>query len=361
MNTNSIIRYFQRLYVKLHFTRTHRLGFYESLSVLLANMPLKPAVEAVREINVSVRPKALVNQVFKDIWESMQEGVAFADCLAPWVPDGEYLMFRATSEGGDLTEVLATVVLVQRRLNALVNKILGAMVMPTVYLVVLIGTAFVVSDYLVPFIQKILPSGGSGAQGDSGVGGLTNFMHHWLAPTIIGVLGLLAATVWSFSRLTGPVRNVLDRVPGYSIYRAFAGAEFLLTLSGYLKQNIPVHSALEKIKASSAGYREWHVDQMLASLRTGREVGEALRTGLFSKELEVRIMSYTRNMKGGDFSKMIEAAAEASVIEVSEKAIRFATAFSSLAKAFMLLALTWLAMVVMSSAFGSLAGTTGVH
>jgi type II secretory pathway component PulF len=362
MTMNDLSRRLHEIYVRLHFTRDQRLGFYESLYVMLKNkMPLKTAFGAVRDIHVTVKPRALVNHIFHNVWGQLHEGHSFADCMAPWVPDGEYLMIRAGHDGGDLVAVLETVLKVQRRLNVLVSQVLSAMAMPAIYLVVLVGMSVLVADYVVPWIEKFLPHMGKAGDDDSGgIAQLSVFLHRWLPPAIIFFIGLITAMIWSFSRVTGPLRRLLDKLPGYNLYRAFVGAEFLLTLSGYLKQNVPIRDALERIKLASSGYRAWHLDQMLLALSAGSEVGEAFRTGLFSSELEIKFMSYARHMQATDFSQMMETVAEDSVAEVSAKTLRFAKAFSSASKAIMLLALAWLAMVVMSSVYASLSGVTGV-
>lgn len=362
MTVEDITRLLRIKYIRQYFTRPVRLQFYESMAVMLRNdLPIRSAFEAVKQIYTEVSPRSMVNNVYNAIWKELREGRSFAECLAPWIPDGEYLMIRAVSDGGEIRGVLDTVVLVQSQLSSLISQVGRALFMPVVYLIGLVLTVIAVGKYLMPFMHKILPPMGPTSKGPPPPSGIENYVNHGLAPTLVLSFVAIALIVWSLPRLTGPVRVVLDKLPGYGIYRAFAGAEFLLTLSGYLKENIPVQSALERIQATTTGYRNWHVNQMLAALRNGREIGDAMRTGLFSKELEIKFMSYARHMQAGEFTVMIERVATDAIREVTIKTVKFANIFGVLSKAVIMLAVAWVAMMLLNSVFASMSSFTGVH
>lgn len=356
MNLDHYLAVIKRWYIKYHFNRDARLGFYDVLAVMLRNkLPIKPAMESTREIHRTVKPRSLINHIFDEVWAGIHEGETLGDCLAPWIPGGEYLMIRAGA--GDIGGVLETLVLVQSRLSHLTKQVINAMIMPTLYLVVFIASLFIVGVYLLPFVNQMFgKSGPGGAAPPDDLNAMGDFAKHGLGPSVILFILVIAALIWSLPRLTGPLRYAMDRLPGYSIYRYFAGAEFLLTLSGYLKQGIPIVTSLERIKEGSYGYRRWHVEQMLESMRAGHSVGQAFQTGLFSPEFEIKFMAYAQHIRGSEFTDMITRAAEDSVKEVTERTIKFAKRAESFTKAFLMFAFGWLGLQIFGAGFNAALG-----
>jgi len=123
----------------------------------------------------------------------------------------------------------------------------------------------------------------------------TTLVKHWISFGIF--LGILAwGAQWSMTKVTGPVRRVLDRVPPWSIFKTFHACSFLITLASLMKSGVPVFDALKRMEALS-GKNIWlrsYIQTMLLNLRKGgRNFGQHLDVGLLDKSTALDVIDYS--------------------------------------------------------------------
>jgi type II secretory pathway component PulF len=115
---------------------------------------------------------------------------------------------------------------------------------------------------------------------------------YWVIAAVV-VLSVLIS--YSLSRLVGRVRDVLDYFPPYSFYKAFHGANLLISLAALMRSGIPFVSALEDMKRLSSPYICRHLEKMTKKMAEGAQLGEALDTGLLSTDMMVSVYMMSHN------------------------------------------------------------------
>lgn len=120
-------------------------------SMLIAGLPLSRALSVIERQSSNPRLKA----VFRDVAAEIQKGQQFNEALAayPKVFSDLYVsMVRAGEEGGTLAEALHTLGLQMERSSSLKKKIKGAMMYPSIVLVIMVIIGVLMMIYVMPSI-----------------------------------------------------------------------------------------------------------------------------------------------------------------------------------------------------------------
>ena len=152
----------------------------------------------------------------------------------------------------------------------------------------------------------------------------SEFMSNWGIVCAAAVVMLLAASIWSAPRWSGPIRQKLDWYPPFALYRKFTGPEILSAWLALMQSGIQRVRALAQLETGLPEYLASHVRTMRSRLYRGDPVETALDTGLFSAETLDDLRIYERI---GDFGEHAERIAEEDIaralarLESSTKAL----------------------------------------
>ena len=197
--------------------------------------------------------------VLKGVKEKVETGSTFADALSgyPKVFDQLYVqLVRAGELGGILDTILARLATYIEKNEKLKSKVKGAMVYPSVVLVVALGCVAILLLYVTPVFEKMFKDFGGTMPGPTQ---LVIDMSHALQDAILYVVAAVAALVFAYSRFvkTAKGREAVDRfllkvmVIG-PLLRKFAVARFTRTLGTMLSSGVPILDALD-VTAKTAG------------------------------------------------------------------------------------------------------------
>jgi type IV pilus assembly protein PilC len=120
-------------------------------SMLIAGLPLSRALSVIERQSSNPRLKG----VMTDIAQQIERGSELNEALAqyPKVFSDLYVsMVRAGEEGGTLAEALSTLALQMERSSSLKKKIKGAMIYPSIVLIIMLSIGVLMMIYVMPSI-----------------------------------------------------------------------------------------------------------------------------------------------------------------------------------------------------------------
>ncbi|MCX8566922.1 MAG: Type II secretory pathway, component PulF [Glomeribacter sp. 1016415] len=121
----------------------------------------------------------------------------------------------------------------------------------------------------------------------------------WLALLLAGLLW----GSWSIKNYTGRFRGWLDQhILFYALYRDFAGALFLATLSSITQKigahAISIHEALARIKPYASTWLAQHIERISRNFEEiPNSGGEAFATGILKREFQYRLQDLSEYQK----------------------------------------------------------------
>lgn len=173
---------------------------------------------------------------------------------------------------------------------------------------------------------------------------------------IIGILLLGVAITKLMTAGRGYVRDILDPIPPFSIYRALSGYTFLLALSTMEKSGVPIKEAIGYMRESFPGWASNHVNTMIQRFenpgflsRTKTITEHALDSKIFTKLIRVKVGSYARR---DDFVENLEYVNEVLFSDVKKEAFQGAAWIS----VFIMITLMFFVINVVLVFYGAMIG-----
>lgn len=273
---------------KKKVSATNVAVFYSQFADLL-----RAGVPALRSLDVLWKQTS--NAVFKEILKEVREDISSGQTLADAMdrhPNAfttlHVAMIRAGEKGGFLEEVLTRIAVFTERQNELRNKVIGALIYPSILMTVGAGIVVFLLVVVVPQVRKFL-------QGNLPI--LTQWVFaacdflqiYW--PYVVSAIGVIGISATLILRSEGG-RNAFDRmqmkVPMLGeILRLVAICRFCRILGTLLNNGVPILQSL-KIARDSAGNRMLVevIDDATESVRKGAALSGPLgRSGLFPLDI----------------------------------------------------------------------------
>ncbi len=197
--------------------------------------------------------------VLKDVKERVETGSTFADSLShhPKVFDTLYVqLVRAGELGGILDTILNRLAVYIEKAEKLKSKVKGAMVYPSIVLIVAVGCVAILLLYVTPVFEKMFKDFGGTMPGPTQI---VIDMSHFLQDTILYIVGGIVVFAVGLARAlrTEKGKEAFDRfilqVPVIgNVLRKVAVARFTRTLGTMLSSGVPILDSLE-VTARTAG------------------------------------------------------------------------------------------------------------
>ena len=259
------------------FSTRDRLTLYEDLAFLLDNRrTLEEALTDMRDCATDFGRKTAPAAVWLgDCLTDINNGQSLDRALADWVPRQEAALIGAGVRDRRIAQALRRASRLTKAIDEMKTTLLGALAEPAMLLSAVLGVMIFTSLMLLPKLAMASPRA------------LWHGSLEWIAVSsdalaqhgiLLGILAVsgIAWTTWSFARLTGPVRRLLDNVMPWSVYREVQGVVFLLNFASLLRAGVKTLDALDALSQHAS---PWLLERLNATrwhVRQGNHLGLAL-------------------------------------------------------------------------------------
>ncbi len=220
-----------------------------------AGLPMVQCLEILANQNENKEFAKVINKVR----DSVQGGTTLSEALSrhPKIFDQLYCnMVEAGEVGGALDAILLRLASYREKADQLIRKVKGAMVYPSVIVVVAVGVTFVMLTFIVPVFAKMFKGVGSELPAPTQiVMNISDFLRNNLLYMVVGGIGALIFFLYWKRTPAGRLNwdRFLLRLPILgTLIRKSSVARFTRTLSTLLSSGVSILEALE-ITAKTAG------------------------------------------------------------------------------------------------------------
>ena len=277
----------------------------ELATLAQAGLPLDHALQTLTRLNLS----AAVQQVLRDLLESIQGGLSLSDAIAKQggVFSDLYInMIRAGEASGTLNDVIRRLADYLERMSELRSYVVTAMIYPAILFTFSILSLIVLMTFVVPeFVPLFEDSGQPLPLLTQAVFAVSSLLQRfWWAPLL-----LLVLAVWFLDRaLDEPAYRLrFDawclRLPYLNeVIKQMEMARFARTLSTATGNGVPLLNSIRLVKAVIGNYRIAEVmETVSASLEQGQSMAKPLKDSGACPELATQLIEI------GETSGQLEA------------------------------------------------------
>lgn len=283
----------KKMIIMFKFGLKKRISLYERLCAFLeSGIPAYDAVTTIRD-----RYKKRNDSIWKmfDQWANdIKRGTNLSDAMKPWVPIEEYMLIAAGEMGAGIEIGLKESTKMSEASARMKSAIKTGLAMPVVLLLMLYFMMHMFQSKMAPTFKSLLPVA-RWPESAKTLYDISDFIvtYDIYIGGTLAVLGfIIMKTLGSW---TGGIRNKLDKIPPWSVYKNFQASSFLIGLASMLQSGIALNESLLRMKSNSSAWTAAHISIMVANLkRVGDRYGEALNTGLFEEEISGDIEDYSR-------------------------------------------------------------------
>lgn len=300
------------LRIRMAFGSAQRMVFYKKFALLLDNgVPLEAALKELRRVSATDNPVAAAKAaadsaaageaagklpwldrlraqmkprnstpplviLLDRMLRAVRSGRGFAEAIEPYCTPQEASIVSAGEASGSLREAFRRVALVMQQQRETRKRFIVQLGGPALAIVAMIVVYCVVGMYLGPMLTKLMPA--EKWMGDTGrLLTLSLWVSSNIVFIVIGLAALLGGLIYGLPRITGPIRDRLDKFPIFSMYRLFIGSTFLLNVATKQAQGIAIEDALKRERMFASPYLRERVDHTLRGIRSGLSFGDALQ------------------------------------------------------------------------------------
>ena len=217
-------------------------------SMITAGLTIGRALSVIERQSSNPRLKMIVKRLI----ECINQGDPFHEGLREFPNEFSNLyvaMVKAGEESGNLAETLQTLAIQIERANNLKKKVTGAMIYPSIVMMVMVVIAILMMIFVMPAVLKVFENGNMELPATTKfLIAITNLMNTYtvyiIAGLLLGMMGIvyffkttIGKTAFSFSVVRIPVIGTLAKETN--------AARTARTLSSLLKSGVDVIQALE--------------------------------------------------------------------------------------------------------------------
>ena len=309
-NITSLYSRFFLFILSFLFTSDKRLTFYEQLSALLKNDISR--YEALSLMRSSYQKHRTILESFwlevkilNDLIYRIDCGLgsdSLAEVFEGLVPQSDITILSVGSKKG---ESLDHVVSVTSQFKKLKSEVFKMFVSPIVAALLIVIGVYAANSYIFPILTNIKPVD----QFPYMTRNLYDFCKYFsdnLMSFCVFVAVFTFMVYFSLSRFTGKVRNILDKIPPYNIYKQIQATNFLISLSMLLKSEIDFNSAVQQVNRTASKYLCAFLNDISYNISCGFRPGESItKVKLFAKSTQIYIEVLDEsNMLGSGMARL---------------------------------------------------------
>lgn len=212
-----------------------------------------------------------------NISEGYQKGQTLSDTLRGWGQPGEIMLIRSGEETGAIDESLKKTISMMEKMIMMKRSVKSEIAYPIVLFIMLFVIVIGFAKFMLPILLQF------GDPQDWDIIALSlyyfaTFISDFWVLMVLSILGLINLVAYSLPRLTHPIRNSLDKIPPYSIYKAIQSGLLLISIGSLMKSGVAFRKALESIREEATPYLRVQIEEIIRNIDAGMDNGSAINT-----------------------------------------------------------------------------------
>lgn len=278
--------------LRLLFTSSKRMAFYEQLSALLKNgISRADALSLMRstyaEHKTFLQSFWLELQILDDMIYRIYCGLgseSLAELLDGLVPQSDLTILSVDSKKGVALDQVISIITKFGKLKSEISKMF---VTPVILVSLIVVGVYAANSYIFPILINIKPVN-QFPKMTKALYSFCQFFGNNAGSLAMMVTIIFIAITASLSTLTSPVRRYLDKIPPFSIYKRIQATSFLISLSMLLQAELDFDSAIAKILKSTSKYLRSYLMNISDNISFGLGPGESISSvNLFAKPTQI--------------------------------------------------------------------------
>lgn len=288
INMNGLEAKFARFMFK-YVNAGDRKRLWLKLSKLIGNgVQILQAIDSIKDRRIASGGKSHPETIALEAWSaSIRNGSRISEAIQDWVGLEEMMLISAGEQSGTMQSAMESTVRVMESRKQISDALFGGLAYPFVLMLMAFAVLYLFGFKIIPAFTGVLHGGNWHGMAKAMITvGL--FARHWLWAIGISFAGLVALFFVSLPRFDGPLRIKLDRYVPYSIYRVKQGSTWLIAIAALVEAGLRIETALEQLSTSASPWLRRRLQECLAGMRSGRNMGEALaRSGYEFPDREI--------------------------------------------------------------------------
>ncbi|WP_044564465.1 type II secretion system F family protein [Azospirillum sp. B4] len=206
----------------------------------------------------------------------IKNGGSVSQAFEGWLPSVDINMLRVADNAGDRSETFREMMEMTKRRRSLRLLIIKPFSVIGLYLSGDIAMTWTITQHVLPQMFRSLGKRvifhGKAAK----IMALGDFVGSYGWVVLLAILALIAAFFVSLPRFAGKFRRVLDRLPGWNLYRMWVGIAWLVSMASMATQGIPPKQALGIVMEVATPYLKRRLANMQRLVRDGRSLAVAM-------------------------------------------------------------------------------------
>ena len=249
-------------------------------------------------------------RIFEAILDAIEnENISALEAMALLFPRDEIALIESASTRGQVHKGFARAKFIAEKRAEAKSAITMALAYPAYIIISTVGLFYFILDKTVPEMVRFLPV----RQWPD----WTQFLHtmylvlvEYNILVLVWLLALIAFMLVTLKFKRGRLRNILDKIPPWSIQKRIQGSVFLIALGDLISNGDTFPRAVRRLEEYSPEYLGSYLDVMIARMENNDTVPQALDCGLFSRNTTGYIKDFSHLKTFGT-----------KVIQIGEKAL----------------------------------------
>ncbi len=278
------MNFFEKLLLKfqqIQFTPKKQEALLEDLANLLEDgVSVNAALQLIQGFTTSHVELEVINQMQL----KMSEGEPFVLGLVGWCQGNLIDIILAGEEGGTLVESIRMAAHTVQDQNEGLDAFIQGLIYPGTMLIVGLAMLVYIGNTVFPSFVQIKPPSEWPVTGQNALA-LANFIKNFWWLMLVGLVSFIFVLRYLMEHYVGDLRESLDKVVPFSIYRQILGARFMETLGLLIRNGVPLKQCLRISQKNAQPYFFSHLLLMEYRLSGGRDnIADVLDTGLMDPQ-----------------------------------------------------------------------------
>lgn len=279
------------------FGPKRQLAFLEDLYLLINDgIPANRAIDMMAQVT-----EGLNQEVATSLSQKISEGQPLADGMRDWFDINIVEIIRVGESGGALAQTIKSAINALMQKGVAISSFIGALSYPLI--VIIMSCIIIVYLNTSVFTQFLLikPLEQWPAAGQRLVS-LAWVIQSWWWIVLIVLFSIFLIFRYFLLNLAGNIRDQLDNVPPFNLYRTLVAARFLETLGLLVSNGIVFKSAIKVMQYQANPYLLYHLVKMEHLLGMGKtNIADVLETGLIDRSelMRLRVMAEVKGFEHG--------------------------------------------------------------
>lgn len=291
-----------------------------------ANLPIYDSIIKLKNEGGSVIGKSFIKKL-NFLLDKMTNKESIASVFDGMVPKNELSLIYSAEKSGALASGFTSIVDVIKYKDQLMAKVIKSITFP---MIMFILSLIVITGYALkvfPAFERVLPVERWPFVTSSLYNfGLSLYNGLWVYMLVfITIMTVIARFL--MANLTGSIRDrFVDKVILFSTFKQLNASIVLNSLSGMLKNKIPINDALTILNLNANRWLKSHIKIMQINMAKGMNYGDALNTGLLNVHELLNISLYSALPS---FHEVLTSVSEKSKVNINDKMDKLAAILKS--------------------------------